>query len=91
MDGGLRVSETKVSVAWRDWVCVCLLHPQLTHVFTTPPACPPAASQTRAEGVCCMDTAGGQADKQSLWFGPDGRIIHHLVLLAGNPAKMTGI
>lgn len=73
-------------------MCVCVsatasADPRVHH----PPACPPAASQTRAEGVGCLDTAGGQADKRSLRFGPDGRIIHHLALLAGNPAKMTGI
>lgn len=71
-------------------MCVCVsatppADPRVHH----PPACPPAASQAWTEG--CLDTAGGQADQWPLWFGPDGRIIHHLALLAGNPAKMTGI
>lgn len=51
------------------------------------------SSQTQAEGVGCLDTAGGQAmgsAKQAiLWLCPDGRIIHYLTLLLGYPASMT--
>lgn len=68
----------------RERVCYTLrwptIHPLLSTSFSQ-------SFQTQAEGVGCLDTAGGQAMGSDRYFSC--RIINYLNLLLGNPARMA--